>query len=327
MKNLEIHYHNEQSSAQPKEHPKDYLERKVCPGCLSPASHSALEIASNPRAEEISFGDHGQFLSGYTNERVFFSYFRCQNCKLLFCPKYFDEQQLGFLYGSQPENMADVPLLARQKTQQSYYRLLKKHHRLQGNYLEIGADIGLFTRLCAHEPIETFYLYEPNQKVHEELESSTQGKQCVISANPHFSSKDVDKESLSTAIIIHTLDHVLNPRNLLSELYKSLQPGGCVLIVTHDESSFLAKILRKKWPPYTLQHPHLFNPQTMRLLLQSEGFDVLTINKTVNYFPITHFIKGGLTVLGLDKIPIPEFNHLIIPLKLGNMAAIARKPK
>jgi hypothetical protein len=61
-------------------------------------------------------------------------------------------------------------------------------------------------------------------------------------------------------------------------------------------------------------------------LLEAEGFDWLGCKKTPNYFPLTHFIKGGLSALGLNKFPIPNISKFIIPIKLGNIASIAQKP-
>lgn len=303
-----------------------YLYRQHCPGCFTPATSAKLEIQSSPAAEQISFGDHGQFLSGYTNQRVFFTYHRCPLCDLLYCPLYFTQEQLDILYKNQPENMVEAPLAARTRTQKAYYDLLKKYHTPTGDYLEIGADIGLFTQFCAqHDPIDTFYLFEPNCEVHNALIGHLRNKPHKIMTK-NYAASDIKPGTLTTAVIIHALDHVLEPRQLMKEIYVNLKPGGVVFIVTHDESSLLARLLKKKWPPFTLQHPHLFKPATIKALLEAEGFKVLANEKTANYFPLTHFIKGGLTALGLNKIPIPNFSNLIVPIKLGNIATIAQKP-
>ncbi len=303
-----------------------YLNREKCPSCFTPTSRTQLAIRSNPPAEEIPLYEHGNFLSGYTNRRVFFSYYRCRQCGLLYCPVYFTQEQLDQLYQSQRENMAEVPVKARYLTQKSYYNTLIKHHKHIGDYLEIGADIGLFAKFFAEDAATNrLYLYEPNKKVHEMLKSQLNNKRHQIFTKNYVAS-DIPFASLSTVSIIHTLDHILEPRELMRNVYKNLKPGGCVLIVTHDESSLLARVLKRKWPPYTLQHPHLFQPKTITTLLEAEGFRVLACKKTPNYFPLTHFIKGGMTALGFEKFPLPNFSRFVLPINLGNILTVAQKP-
>lgn len=303
-----------------------YLDREKCPSCSMSVSKAQRTVYSTPAAEETPFHQHEKFLSGYTNKRIFFSYHRCQQCQLLYCPIYFTQTQLDQLYERQMENMADVPLQARYLTQKAYYRTLKKYHQHAGDYLEIGADVGLFAKFFAENPATNhLYLYEPNIQVHDILKSNVDNKNHDIFTK-NYAAADIPFESLSTVSIIHTLDHILEPRELMRDVYKNLKPGGCVLIVTHDESSLLARLLKRKWPPYTLQHPHLFQPKTITALLQTEGFHVLACKKVPNYFPLTHFIKGGMTALGFEKFPLPHFAKFILPIQLGNILTVAQKP-
>lgn len=303
-----------------------YLQRQSCPGCFTQTGTAKREIQSLPPAEELALTQHGKFLSGYTNQRVFFTYSRCPLCDLLYCPTYFTQEQLNSLYNSQSENMAEVPLQARVSTQKAYYELLGKYHSLTGAYLEIGADLGLFAKFIAdNTQVDQLFLYEPNREVHETLKKNIANKKYKI-LTKSYSASDVEAGKLSTAVIIHALDHILEPRQLMKGLYQNLKPGGIVFIVTHDESSLLARVLGKKWPPFTLQHPQLFKPSTLQALLKAEGFEIRASKKTANYFPLTHFIKGGLTALGLQKFPVPELPNFILPIKLGNIATIAQKP-
>lgn len=319
-------YHQLGISSQQSITPQAYLRREKCPGCYNLSKKSNFFLSSSPPAETLSINQHGNFISGYDNKRVFFSYHRCGACSLLYCPTYFTQEQLNTLYKNQSENMEEVPEKARWLTQRAYFNILKKYHTHQGDYLEIGADIGLFAKFFAeNNNTDRMYLYEPNHEVHHSLRQNIGNKKFEIFTK-NFSKEDVRPNSLNTVSIIHTLDHMLEPRQLIRDIYQSLQPNGVVLIVTHDESSFLAKLLKRKWPPFTLQHPQLFQPKTIQSLLVSEKFKILACKKTPNYFPVTHFIKGGLEALGLNKIPIPSLSKWVVPIKLGNIITIAVKP-
>lgn len=303
-----------------------YLHRTECPVCAAPVADSSAAVKSEPTAESLPFGEHGAFLSGYTTRRVFFTYHRCNACGGLYCPTYFTQEQLDQLYSRQAENMADVPLAARVATQHGYIKLLARHSSLQGNYLELGPDIGLFTEICAARGnFSRFYLYEPNREVHAALAGRFQGRDAVISAD-RYRAGLLPKSSLSTAVAIHVVDHLINPAELLRELYDDLAPGGVLFLVTHNEASLLARMLGRRWPPYTLQHPLLYSPASITRLLERCGFQVREVVLSRNYFPLTHLVRAAFTVAGLERLA-PRFDHpFILGLRLGNIATVASKP-
>ena len=303
-----------------------YLRIEGCPCCGAPAADARPRVASSPPAEAVSAERHGEFLSGYTNKRVFFTYFECTNCSARFCPIYYRQSQLTGLYGRQAENMASVPLPARKRTQDNYIRLLRRHSRMAGNFLEIGPDIGLFASAFAKGgSFDHFWLYEPNREVHQSLAANFHGLSHSISAEL-FRAADVPARSVSTAVMIHVLDHLLQPADFLREVRASLEPGGVLFIVTHDCASMLARVLGRRWPPYTLQHPQLFSQRSIATLLQTSGFEVVETVKTTNYFPLLFLMRAALTVFGLPERLVPERTVPLLGLKLGNIGTIARKP-
>jgi len=106
----------------------------------------------------------------------------------------------------------------------------------------------------------------------------------------------------------------------------SLEPGGVVLIVTHDCASVLARVLGRRWPPYTLQHPQLFSQRSLATLLQASGFEVIETIKTTNYFPLPFLMGAALTVFGLPERFVPAGDAPLVGLKLGNIGTVARNP-
>jgi 2-polyprenyl-3-methyl-5-hydroxy-6-metoxy-1,4-benzoquinol methylase len=305
----------------------DYLQVEFCPCCGAPAADAKRCVASSPPAEALSANRHGAFLSGYTQTRVFFTYFECSKCGALFCRSYYRQSQLDGLYGRQAENMVSVSLSARKRTQENYVRLLRRHSRMAGNFLEIGPDIGLFASCFAEgASFDHYWLYEPNREVHQSLAENFRGLSFTISSGI-FRASDVHAQSISTAVMIHVLDHLLEPKEFLREVKASLEPGGVVLIVTHDCASVLARVLGRRWPPYTLQHPQLFSQRSLATLLQASGFEVIETIKTTNYFPLPFLMRAALTVFGLPDRFIPAGDAPLVGLKLGNIGTIARKPR
>ena len=157
----------------------------------------------------------------------------------------------------------DERLLAR--TQAGYWRLLRQGTRpTHGDYLELGPDIGLFTRAAATDPaLGKFWLVEPNRAVHGKLVQAAGAKPHVLLDNLAAVERIPDG-SLALAVAVHVLDHLLEPQPLLERIVRKLAPGGRVLAVTHNERSLAARCFGARWPAFCLQHPQLYAPATLR---------------------------------------------------------------
>ena len=300
-----------------------YLVRHHCPCCGADAARASPAVASVPPAEALPPEKHTDFAPGYSARRVFFSYFTCPECGVRFCPVFYTEAQLRALYGDQHENMGEVPLPARRRAQEEYARCLLKHVRRSGAFLEIGPDIGLFAQYCAtHGNFSHFWLLEPNRSVHEELRDRLADRPHTI-LEEMWPTDEVPAGSLSAVALIHVLDHLLDPLAFLRLLREKLEPDGVVMTVTHNSASRLARVLGKRWPPHALQHPQLYTPASIARLYERAGFHVEKVAPAVNYFPLMHLVRGGLSIAGLPAL-LPQAMGSIVPIQLGNIAVVAR---
>ncbi|HEY0381840.1 MAG TPA: class I SAM-dependent methyltransferase [Candidatus Elarobacter sp.] len=300
---------------------------RICPSCKAGPSASSVAVASKPAAETQPFEELQQQWYGFFKEgHAFFTYHRCSACGMLYSPQYFTEPQLARLYASMPPNMTEVSDGALEQTQHGYFRELQKFSKLEGQFLEIGPDVGMFAENCVRFGRFTkFWMFEPNVDAHPELRRRLGGADLYISTHL-LDLSDVPNDSVDAVAMIHVLDHILDPVSFLSELRPKLKRDATILIVTHDESSLLARVTKSRFPAYCLQHPHLFNPGSMRSLLAQAGYDVAATKRSVNQFPVTFLIKHAVFALGLGSIKLPKLLWLKIPLRLGNFITIA-KPK
>ncbi len=248
----------------------EFIERN-CPCCDS--KNSKIEVSSEKKAEETSFEVLKNSWLGFSfKEPLFFSYFRCADCGVLFNKKFFSSKKLAELYASMPDNTGGQGLGNISKTQRSYFNFLKKQNFAKGDYLELGPDIGLFSRnVINHGGFEKYYFIEPNRAVHPQLKKVLGNKTAFISTDI-FNLESIPNNSLSLVVLIHVLDHLIQPKEMIEAINQKMVKGGIILIVTHDEKSLLTKILKKKWPPFCLQHPQLFNVKTIKKLLSNCGF-------------------------------------------------------
>ena len=122
--------------------------KRSCPICNT--SNPVEEVRSPVRAEKSEYSTLKNIWNGFFKEKMIFTYARCGDCKTLYCPTFFSNDQLTELYSQMPANMDEVPIFALRKTQKGYFKFLKKYSDLSGNYLEVGPDVGLFTENCVN---------------------------------------------------------------------------------------------------------------------------------------------------------------------------------
>lgn len=295
---------------------------RACPVCGGkPAAQAA--ISSQVMAESLGFDALVPYWNGFFKDKVFFSYVRCGGCGLLYSPTFFNGAQLERLYGQMLPNMAEVPLEALRRTQRGYFEALKSCSDLEGGFIEVGPDIGLFTENCVREGrYDEYWLFEPNRDVLPALSKVVEGRKSHI-IHDMFGFSNVPDHTASAAVMIHVLDHLLDPVATLCELRQKLKPGAKLLLVTHDELSLLRRLVGWRWPAFCLQHPQIYNPESMRVLLEAAGFEVLQQRKTVNFFQIGFLLKHLLWAFGMKVQSVPSFGQLTLGLKLGNMLTIA----
>jgi hypothetical protein len=293
-----------------------------CPLCL--AKHQGpAEVVSSTSAETLGFGEIQGYWNHIDKERIFFSYARCRSCDLLFAPVFLTGEALGALYAQMPANMDVVPPDALKATQRGYFNILKRHARLEGDYLEVGADVGLFTQNCVSEGrFDRFWLFEPNRDVEAELDRVVETKPHTI-VHDMFDFSAVPDRTVGVAAMIHVLDHLIEPLDTLKAIREKLAPGGSILIVTHDESSLLRRMFGRNWPPFCLQHPQLFSPGSIGAMLKQAGFRDVKVRRTANHFPVGFLVQQFLWACGLKVDKVPSFGGAVVGLKLGNMLTMA----
>ena len=295
---------------------------RACPICSSLPPLN-LTVQSKINAELLDFDKLIPYWNGFFKDKVFFSYYRCSGCSLLYAPTFFNGRQLEQLYGQMPPNMDEVPMDALRRTQNGYFQALKKNSKLQGGFVEVGPDIGLFTENCIREgKYSEYWLFEPNQAVLPLLIKIVKGHKNNI-IHEMFGFEHVPDKVVSTAVMIHVLDHLLDPVATLKELRQKMEPDARLLLVTHNESSLLRHFFNWRWPAFCLQHPQIYSPQSMKKLLDAAGFKIIKQEKTINYFEIRFLFKHLLWALGINTKSVPSFCGITLGLKLGNILTIA----
>lgn len=294
-----------------------------CPNCDENISNSSREVCSKMPAELLSYIEVKEHFVGLRKDQIFFSYYRCNNCQTLYCPWYFNSNQLTDLYTNMPDNLMGEAKDNAEKTHKGYVKWAFKNTSLETNslsYLEIGPDIGLVSAQVdiLFTPTSSL-LIEPNRGVHEELSKSMQNCKDVSISEELKSSRKFD-----LIFGVHVIDHLLNPKVFIESLLQNSNINTEFIIVVHNEKSLLRKVLKKKWPPFCLQHPQLFNPTTLRSLLKNSGWNLILYSKTSNWFGVQNISMHLATIIGLKKLLPKRLPNFTLPIRLGNFISKSR---
>lgn len=103
---------------------------------------------------------------------------------------------------------------------------------------------------------------------------------------PNFKNLEFDVIILSDII-----EHVKDPRGILTYLRKILKNDGVIIIQTGDSDSFWARLMKKNWhffaPP---QHLYFFSKKTLSEVLTQAGFKVTNIYKEGKYVSLRYIL-------------------------------------
>ena len=92
-------------------------------------------------------------------------------------------------------------------------------------------------------------------------------------------------ETFDAITLIQALEHLPNPSSILKEIHRILKRDGLVLIGVPNFGCFDRKLYNSKWLPLEVpRHLYHFELQTLKKLLENNGFKVLEVRAKGFYF-------------------------------------------
>jgi SAM-dependent methyltransferase len=113
------------------------------------------------------------------------------------------------------------------------------------------------------------------------------------------------EKSFDVCIMADVIEHVRDPRRFLGEVGRMLDRGATIYIATPNVGSVTARLLRRYWMEFKLEHLFYFTPGTMTRLLRDSGFVDIDIGRGDKVLT-AEYIFGHF-----DKYPMPPLNTVI----------------
>jgi hypothetical protein len=127
------------------------------------------------------------------------------------------------------------------------------------------------------------------------------------------------------------LDHISKPIELLGECLTVLRPGGQILALNHNVSSWSARALGERSPIVDIEHTYLYSPTTMRSIFAKAGFTDVSVRSVRNTYSLAYLTQLVPFHAGLKSRLLPALlrgraGRIRVTMPLGNLCLIARKP-
>jgi 2-polyprenyl-3-methyl-5-hydroxy-6-metoxy-1,4-benzoquinol methylase len=292
----------------------------TCPICGG-SSQSTI-YRSNIDFEKIARGDVRPYGAHYSINQ-------CNGCGLMLSNPVFVEEQVKRLYEqAETTNVnADEEDNVR-RTMRNYYRLVQPFLTCKDKMLDIGCDLGFLLEAASKDGFVELHGIEPNPLARRRAEKIP-GAEIT---EKFYEEQYYPEESFDLISLIHVLDHVYNPQEVLGRAYSQLKPGGILIAVVHNVECLLGRLLGERFPVFNLYHHYFFSKKTLRALAESVGYQVKDVVDTKNCFSLKFFTKKFPFLPGFIKNPLAAFLSLIglgslpITVRVGNIGVIAQRP-
>ena len=221
-------------------------------------------------------------------------------------------RRCGFVYANpRPEesdilssyiNMSDSLYFEQEAGRRlSARKILKKIERFKkvGNILDIGCSVGFLLDEARKREWEVYGI-EPS----EWASDYAKNKLKLDNIYTIDSFGNFFKPAFFDVIVMNdTIEHVIDPTQLLCDARRLLKPDGILYISTPDISSVVAMILKARWWGIKSHHLSYFTQKTVKSLLSKCGFNAVKTSRQVRFFQMEYI----LSVLGILKTPLGKF--------------------
>lgn len=282
--------------------------------------------------EKVSCPVCGEVSLRWLFEKKGRQFWACQNCSLEKQVPLPTLQELQAYYDAQFDSgMYQTFTSAEQmKTMTAKQRLkeITPVIKPQGRWLDVGCANGVFVREAAASGAKA-------EGVELSSVAVAQAVEAGLPVRCGGLEEIEDAPSFDCITAFDVLEHVLDPLTFMQDIAKRLKPGGHAALTMPDKSSIFAKLMGSRWWFYIPEeHLHYFDHTIIRQLMIKVGLEPVVVARTfkpLTYdYGLTQFIEFNpliYRVMKLASAVIPKkLRQWIVPLYIGEMKVIARKP-
>jgi 2-polyprenyl-3-methyl-5-hydroxy-6-metoxy-1,4-benzoquinol methylase len=249
-------------------------------------------------------------------------HWRCPHCGLESIWPQPDDQSLSAIYSDQYfsyyKSTIDPQLtrsmkratFARQLRRLSFAGPLPKRRRL----LDCGAATGILAELAKEQGWDAFAIEfsEFGADACAKLLGSDhvyrgEVRPAFFAANP--------ENRFEAITMCDFIEHVRDPREVLSWAKERLMPGGVLLLTTPEAGTISWRLMGRHWFHYVPEHLWFLNPESIRMLLRESGFTDVAISPARKTFTVEYALAcyDRSTTTGRTTARIAQLLRSLLP--------------
>lgn len=263
-----------------------------------------------------------EFSARRKRNRQHYRIVRCRACGLVRSDPVLSEKDLRGLY---QESLFLYPQESRcaAATYASlvipYFGLLP--HPEQIRLLEIGCGDGSFLEEMQRRRLHVVTGVEPSIQAVEHAPETV--KRAIM--NEVFHRCFFPTEAFDVICAFHVLDHLSEPAEFIKECFRILSKQGMIILVCHNVDAWVNKVFGEYSPVFDIEHMYLFNPATLRNLLEPYDFIIRGEGKMTNTYPLSYWLRYVPMVNRyVEQFPL-WLQNIQFTLYAGNMYICAQK--
>ncbi len=251
-------------------------------------------------------------------ELMHFEYLRCGKCHLLFSSKRVSADALEQAYKS-----ADFDASRESEFAAKTYMRLSSRFLSPGNLLlDVGCGDGAFLAECRNLGLKVQGI-EPSGQAADGAEPALSS---VIFNGPY--QRFESKEGFDLITLFQTIEHLDGPMSFLKWAHGHLKPGGRLLVACHDHEAPVNRVMRERSPIFDIEHLQLFSRTAIRRGLETTGFEVQSLNRYSNTYPLSYWVRLAplpTRLKNLVRRPRSRVGGVPVRLPVGNLFVVGRR--
>lgn len=250
---------------------------------------------------------------------------RCVHCGLVLQNPQPVPDDLLVLYQQVADVRYDQEREGRLRTFRRSLSELEKH-AARGRLLDVGSHVGFFVEVALEGGWEAEGI-EPSAWAAEIAQARGLPVQCS-------SLKQLSPRRGYEAVTLwDVIEHLSDPLGSLRRIHELLNPGGVLAMSTMDVDAMVPRLLGRAWPWYMQMHLYYFSRRTLKMLVESAGYELLEIRRHRRIVRVAYLASRLERKLGRwygllrGALEALRLGDRLVGIDLGDIVTVyARKP-
>ena len=261
-------------------------------------------------------------------EEGVFEVVRCRNCGLLYVtpqPSDTDLQEYYRHFFSGSPCPDDKRWHNARSFDQAFGYLQRFSKDRDMNILEIGCGYGYFLELLFRQGYKNTTGIEPDKEIYDTCKRKNPQAQNI---NGEFVSYNFKERKFDVIVMLASLEHFLDPLQVLKKAYDLLNKGGLIVIRVPCLEGFFTinRFLGRTVVPFGApRHLYDFNKNTLKKIIQSAGFKTLALSIGANETASSYIYDKLIKIIKVISFCGDKAGCRFMSLFFGSLIIVGKK--